>query len=133
MSPMLVVAILALVIVVGLTLLQRRAQAQPGAPRREAMPPGPPPGPARAADLRTDPLLGPMTFTDGMWMAEDDLDLGGIAVLVEISGTIDGPTEEDRAVVRAALAQPDLEGRARALVQAEARASRHRCQRHHHL
>jgi hypothetical protein len=124
MSPLLAVAIVLLVIVVGLTLLQRRTQAQPPTRRLDTSPAAPPPTPpparpVRAPDLYTDPLLGPMSHDGDLWMAEDDLVLGDIAVLVEISGTIDGPTEEDREFVRAALARADLEPRARAMVQAE--------------
>lgn len=119
MSPLLAVAVVLLVIVVGLTLLQRRVHAQPGPLPSGAKAPDPVPArpnPTRSLEVRTDPVLGVMSFDGDMWMAEDDLTLGDTAVLVEISGTIDGPTDADRAYVRAALAQSDLDLRAQALV-----------------
>jgi hypothetical protein len=125
MSSLLAVAIVLLVIVVGLTLLQRRAQVNPQAVRREtpssAQPPPEPPAtaPGTETDIRTDPVLGVIGFNDGTWMTETDLVLGDSLVLVEVHGTIDGPTDTDRQIVEAALAQPDLDARARALVIAE--------------
>lgn len=123
MSPLLVVAIVLLVLVVGLTLLQRRGQVQPHAVRRQPSPPATPEppdtSPSEMTAITTDPLLGVIGFHDGGWMTETDLNLHGTLVLVEIAGSIDGPTNADHEVVRAALATPDLETRARALVIAE--------------
>lgn len=121
MSPLLVIAIVLLVIVVGLTWLQRRAQVEPRGAVGKERSPSPPPERTGAAqgtetDIRTDPVLGVIGFNDGIWMTETDLDLGGSLVLVEIHGTIDGPTDADHQIVKAALARPDLEARARTLV-----------------
>lgn len=122
MSPLLVIAVVLLVVVVGLTLMQRRAQVQPRAALRKE-PPSPSPRPespdtslVTGTDIRTDPVLGVIGFNDGIWMTETDLDLGGTLVFVEIHGTIDGPTNADHQIVKAALARPDLEARARTLV-----------------
>jgi hypothetical protein len=122
-SPLLVVAVALLVLVVGLTLLQRRAHAQSSPPRRDT-PPTAPPARATAADaprprkleLSTDPLLGDISYDGDTWLVENDLDLHGSVVLVEISGTADGPTSRDHEIVKAALARPDLDTRARTLV-----------------
>ena len=124
MSPLLAVAIVLLVLVVGLTLLQRRGQVQPHAVHRKSSPPPAPPeppdtSPSEMTAIKADPLLGTIGFHSGGWMTDTDLNLHGTLVLVEIAGSIDGPTNADHEIVRAALATPDLETRARALVIAE--------------
>lgn len=123
MSTLLIVAIVLLILVVGLTLMQRRAVVQPQAPRRPAAgktvsPPSPsePPEVSSRIVVRSDPLLGEISLYKGVWTAENDLDLHGTRVLVEIDGTIDGPNDADREFVTAALARPDLDQRARAMV-----------------
>jgi hypothetical protein len=126
---MLVVAILALVIVVGLTLLQRRASADP-APRRAAPAPPPPSepppaglprGPSRVKnDLQLDdPILGVLTFNDNALWEGDSFEFDGIPVLLELSGDAHGPYASVRALVQAAIAQPDLHARGRDIVRAE--------------
>lgn len=132
MSPLLAVAIVLLVLVVGLTLLQRRGQTDTHRPRRGPMPPAPPPAPdvpeladppasepPSATDVRSDPVVGTIGYFDGIWMTENDLNLHGAQVMVEITGTVAGPTNEDHEIVKAALARPDLDERARPLVAAE--------------
>ena len=117
------IAVVLLVIVVGLTLWQRRAHAEPTPARRDTPPSAPPPrgsasdgtGPRRL-ELGTDPLLGDITYDGDTWLAENDIDLHGTVVSVVISGTAAGPTARDRAIVEAALARPDLDSRARTLI-----------------
>ena len=70
-------------------------------------------------DMRADPVLGVIGFHEGIWTTETDLNLGGSLILVEIHGTIDGPTNADHQIVQAALAQSDLDARARPMVMAE--------------
>jgi hypothetical protein len=129
MSPLLAFAIVLLVLVVGLTLLQRRGETQSYQARREPLSPPtvpdpsdptlPPDPPPTDTETKADPLLGTIGYYDDRWMTEDDLNLHGSLVMAEIVGTIDGPTNADHEIVRAALARPDLEGRGRALVISE--------------
>jgi hypothetical protein len=124
MSLLLAVAVVLLVIVVGLTLMQRRARGSSPPPRRDAptappLRPEPPDTAVAETDMRTDPVLGVIGFHEGIWMTETDLDSGDSLFLVEVHGTIDGPTNADHQIVKAALAQSDLDARARAMVIAE--------------
>ena len=128
MSLLLAVAIVLLVLVVGLTLLQRRSQAQPRPPQ-DPMPPLPPPAPeapefetsapTMPSGIRSDPVVGAISFYDGTWMTEADVNFHGSLILVEIAGSPDGPTHDDHEIVKAALATRDLDARGRALVVAE--------------
>lgn len=128
MTLLLAVAIALLAIVVWLTWIQRRAQVstqgaqRPASPARVASPSLPEPrapAQARTFDVRTDPVLGVICFDDGFWTTEEDLDLSGTKVEVQVIGSIDGPTTADQGIVTAALARPDLVARAQALVVAE--------------
>lgn len=129
MSPLLAVAIVLLVLVVGLTLVQRRSQAQSPSPRRNPMPPSPPPAPEEpefatsaptiSSGIRSDPVMGAISFYHGTWTTEADVNFHGSLILVEIDGSPDGPTHDDHEIVKAALATSDLDARGRALVVAE--------------
>lgn len=128
MTLLLAVGIALLTIVVWLTWIQRRAQIpsqgarQPASPARVASPSAPEssaPAQARTFDVRTDPVLGVICFDDGFWTTEEDLDLSGTKVEVQVTGSIDGLTTADQGIVTAALARPDLVARAQALVVAE--------------
>lgn len=130
MSPLLIVAILLLVVVVGPTLLQRRAQRDHGDHARRvtsaALPTQPPertspaasaagPAPARRV---ADPVLGDLTF-DGIdaWVRDEELTLGGRAIAVVVCAGPEGPQDLHRTWMQAVLSRYDaLEAEARALL-----------------
>ncbi len=127
MSPLLALALVALAIVVGLTLLQRRAHAQPRgvgpSPGLPASPPSQGPTSSEVHPGLVDPVLGSMTY-DGhhSWSIDEDPAFAGTTVIVEIAGGPDGPDADAREYVTKALAQQaDLDARARVVVIEEAR------------
>ena len=117
MSPLLVIAVVLLVLVVGLAVLQRRASAPASRGASPSSPPSAPP----AGDLQIDdPILGVLTFNNdnALWEG-DSFEFDGIPVLLELSGDVHGPSAAARALVQAAIAQPGLHARGRDIVRAE--------------
>lgn len=131
MSPLLAVAIVLLVVVIALTLWQRKAQARvtesPASPRPTPAPITPvapggrrlaaETGAARVGDTVHDPELGTLVYDDiDGWSREDDLDFAGAAVSLTVS-VADRPGEAHRAWLRATLADAaSLDARARQVV-----------------
>jgi hypothetical protein len=114
MSPLLVVAIVLLVIVLGLAWFQRRATrdlSTGAAPRAGADPLAPvptPPADRVRPTMITDPVFGDLTF-DGhdSWTRDEDLALADEYIEVLVLAGPDGPQDTHRAWMQAAL--PRLE------------------------
>lgn len=125
---MLAVALVLLVIVVGLTLMQRRAPTDASGTRPLPPPPTPPrrsPPPSPAVPVPSaridDAELGSLEF-DGFDAWETDaFAFDGRPVLLEVTGDRSGPSSAARAMAIAARSVPDLIARATALVTAELR------------
>ena len=123
MTVLLVIGVVLLVIVGGLSLLQRRSVAplptstRPPSPLPavDALPSPAAPGTGRKA--WHDPVLGTLTFDDDdLWSGDDELAFGAHDVCAEITAGPSGPDAEQVAVARAAITRDDVEPRARAAV-----------------
>src|SRR5688572_9256541 len=126
LSPLLIVGLVLLLVVAGLALWQRmqqvdpavggRAVARPGASPELSSPPAAPPAAHPPLISVTDPVIGAITFDDGLWTTDEDVPFGDTTVIVELTGSADGITDAQRDIVGAALtAAHDLDRRARAL------------------
>ena len=127
LSPLLSIAIVVLVLVMGLAWWQRRATVDASArsPRSEprATPPLSDAVDVGAPDARPpavhDQVLGRLLYGDTLWEGEDEIAFANTTVCIEIAGGPEGPTDRAREIVRTALGrQADLDARARAMLAA---------------
>lgn len=127
MSLALVVAVTALLVVLALTLLQRRALVDHTRRAPAPITPAPPGAVAQRAPRdvprtrrRDDAEFGPMTWDGEMWSCERHVELAGVDVAIELAGGADGPDAAHRGVMRALIASAaEIDGRARPMVVAE--------------
>jgi hypothetical protein len=127
--PLLIVGLVLLLVVAGLALWQRMQQVEPAGGRPVARPaavsePSSPTGEPFDGDPPlisvTDPVIGAITFDDGLWTTDEDVPFGDTTVIVEVTGSADGITDAQRDIVGAALTGAhDLDRRARALINQE--------------
>lgn len=130
LSPLLIVGLVLLLVVAGLALWQRmqqvdpavggRAVARPGAGPELSSPPAAPLDGDPPLISLADPVIGAITFDDGLWTTDEDVAFGETTVIVEVTGSADGITDAQRDIVGAALTGAhDLDRRARALINQE--------------
>jgi hypothetical protein len=129
LSAPLIVGFVLLVIVVGLALWQRTQQVDRTVDHRPAGSTSASAHASAAANASdadevfvssTDPVIGPMTFDQDVWTADDDVEFAGTTVIVEVRGTKSGLTDAQRDILRVALEQQhELDTRARATIRQE--------------